>query len=417
MNTFFDLREFLITLLKKMRLSFILICICTICGGLMRFVPLIQEYINYDKIVSEKLTNASSDYPYLYEARRTIYIEPEYMTIGDEVIDRSQNVIATYLACYQNKEILQPLVDKYYKEAALLYSKNQKSKLDYHFITGAAIGDFTLPDFYRMITIKVVNNRLVSLYAKSSDSAFSEALVGDATDLLSTYVKDLVGDYSYTVTEGQIGISLPEDTTGVVLKPNNNIVNERNTLSFILIRSIKGCIWGLGLGTALSLILCFFFYAVSQIIYEEEDLREFGIPVLASFIDKKASKVKIQDRLITFLRGNKVEFYDYSDCANVVRELLSLKTDTSETSIAISGSCDFSYIQKFCAALNEGNKTQIFCPAENIVYSSDALNKLKSISSIVLVEKLNDSSKVEIQRELDRIQYLGKTIHGFIVIR
>ena len=110
MSTFFDLREFLITLLKKFRLSLLIIIVFTLAGGLIRFIPLMQEYLSYDKQVeAAKSMDTASDYPYFYEARRTIYIEPNYITEGNKVIDTSKNVAQAYQECYQNKEILQPL--------------------------------------------------------------------------------------------------------------------------------------------------------------------------------------------------------------------------------------------------------------------------------------------------------------------
>jgi len=148
MNTFFDLREFLITVLKKIRLSIFFVIICTLGGILIRFVPLAKEYIDFDTITAETLTDASSDYPYLYEARRTLYIDPLYETIEGDKVDVSDNIISAYMACYQNKNILQPLVDKYFKDAAILDSANQEAQIKYQFINASTKSNFMLMDFY-----------------------------------------------------------------------------------------------------------------------------------------------------------------------------------------------------------------------------------------------------------------------------
>ena len=45
------------------------------------------------------------------------------------------------------------------------------------------------------------------------------------------------------------------------------------------------------------------------------------------------------------------------------------------------------------------------------------IKAMEHIDSILLIEKLNESSKVEIQREIDRAHYLEKKILGFVIIR
>lgn len=419
-DTFFDLREFLITLLKKVRLCIFLTILCAVGGVLIRAIPLVKEYINFDKISVEELAATDTDYPYLYQARRTLYIEPIYKNISGETVDVSSNVIATYLACYQNKAILQPLVDKYFKEAAILTSANQEAQLKYQFINAASKKDFMSMDFYRMLEIKSVNNRLISIYAKSGDADFSEKLVSDFEELLSAQVKQLVGEYTYGITEGQIGISLPEDKTGVVLSPtlSTSSVRERPSISYIAKRCIKGGIWGLGLGIALSILWSFLFYSVSQLVYEENDLTEFQLPVLASITDKSTGhKLTWTDRLIAFLRGNKVEFCDYFECGKVIFELISQKQIDKTGKIAVTGSCEYSIITKMTEALNREGKNLDFIPVANIVYSAEALRQLDDISNLLIIEKLNDSSKAEIHREVERARYLEKTILGFIVVR
>lgn len=418
MNTFFDLREFLITILKKMRFNTLIIVLCVIGGFFSRFIPLTVEYMRYDEVMNEQIADGFDDYPYEYEARRTIYIEPIYKTVNGETIDASQDVISTYLACYQNKEILQPLAEKYYKDAAILYNENQEKQVKYQFITSSAKRDFMLQDFYSLIRIKDINKRLISVYVKSSNSDFSEKLVDDTTELLNKYVKSIVGEYAYTITEGQIGISLPTDTTGVVIAPSTTALKQKNSLSYIVLRSVKGAIWGFGGGLAMSLILCFFFYSVSQLIYEEDDLLEFNVPILASLTDKTLkSKPGIQNRLIAFLRGNTVQFSNYEECGRVVCELIKQKARIEQTTVALTGSCEFSLVNKMADALNADQSEVTFTPVGNLVYSADALQQTVNDNNLLLIEKLNESSKVEIARELQLAHYLGKNVLGFIIIR
>lgn len=398
----------------------IITVICVLGGVLVRFLPLIQEYIYFDKISVEELSASDTNYPYLYQARRTLYIDPTYKTVGDEIEDTSLNIISTYLACYQNKNILEPLIEKYYKEAAVLATTNQENQVKYQFITSASKTNFELSDFYKMLEVRSINNRLVSIYAKTPDSDFSEALVSDFEKLISAEVKNIAGDFTYTLTEGQIGISLPVDTTGVVIKPDfNTEIRKKPSISFIIKRSVKGGIWGLGLGIAISLLWGFFYFSVSQVIYEVEDLKAFQVPVLAVFTEtcKRKGKLDLQNKLIAFLRGESLAFCDYATGSSVVQEMLRQNENINTDTIAVTGSCSDSTIAKITEALNEASQSFKFIFADDIVYSADALKKLESIKYVLLVEKLNASSKVEIHRELENLLYLKKSAIGFIVVQ
>lgn len=418
MNTFFDLREFLIAFLKKAKICLLLVVIFTVGGILFRFIPLAKEYVSYDADIMGTAANSNADYPYLYEARRTLYIPPIYEEKGNTIIDHSQNIIAAYLACYQNEEVLQPLIDKYFDEAAILNKVNQDAQVKYQFIDSAMRTDFKLSNFYSMFRITNTGNRLISLYVKSSDPDFSQDIVADFEELLSKQVHELVGSYSYSITEGQIGVSLPDGRTGVVLSDYSpKTVRTQPSISYIVKRSIKGGIWGFAAGLALGLLWSFFFYSISQTVYEENDLSEFNIPILASITEKKGKKkAHINDRIISFLRGNKTQFSDYIECGNVIRELIKQKYGLEQTTVALTGSCDYELIEKIANYFNTSHAALSFVPVTNIVYSSEALKQLASSQSVIIVEKLNDSSKVEILRELERARYLNKQILGFVLI-
>ena len=148
-----------------MKISLIIIILFAFVGGLMRFVPLMQEYLSFDeRVAATKTIEVESDYPYFYEARRTLYIEPNYIVTGDSVVDTSDDVTQAYQKCYQNKEVLQPLVAKYFEEATRLYYQNIEGQIKYNYINKIAVTDFKLEDFYRWFTINVSNKCFIQYY-------------------------------------------------------------------------------------------------------------------------------------------------------------------------------------------------------------------------------------------------------------
>lgn len=64
MESFFDLREFFITILKKAKLCISFIIIFTLMGGILRFVPLIKEYLTFSEIQIEDTEKIMEEFPY-----------------------------------------------------------------------------------------------------------------------------------------------------------------------------------------------------------------------------------------------------------------------------------------------------------------------------------------------------------------
>ena len=419
MNTFFDLREFLITLLKKMKISLIIIILFAFVGGLMRFVPLMQEYLSFDeRVAATKTIEVESDYPYFYEARRTLYIEPNYIVTGDSVVDTSDDVTQAYQKCYQNKEVLQPLVAKYFEEATRLYYQNIEGQIKYNYINKIAVTDFKLEDFYRWFTINVSNN-FVDLRAKTPNVDFSETIVSEFEHLLSQYVKNLVGDYSYIVTEGQIGTTKPTALNGLIPIDDSQVPSETITkpnISYILVRSIKGIIWGIGAGIGFSIILGFFVQCLSLTIVSEGDMKVYPVKILASLrIKKNQCKLSsIVNHLIDILEGNANNCVTYEETAKLASAFLNEKNKLFKT-VIVTGSASFPPMKMFADALqNEMKDYKVLC-GECITTHSNTVEKVIEADIVLLYEKIGESNKEEIYKEIDRIQFLKREIIGMVL--
>lgn len=420
MSTFFDLREFLITLLKKFRLSLLIIIVFTLAGGLIRFIPLMHEYLSYDKQVeAAKSMDTASDYPYFYEARRTIYIEPNYITEGNNVIDTSKNVAQAYQECYQNKEILQPLVDEYFEEASKLYYENIEQQIKYNYINSAAASDFRLQDFYRWITISISNN-FVDLKVKTPNAIFSEKMVATYEELLSGYVRELIGEYYYQITDGQIGISEPTAVNGLIPISESNLssgTSTKPTISFIIARSIKGAIWGLGAGIGASIILSFFFQCLNLNLLYESELKAYPLNLLVTLRPKTPKKKRLFsfiDRWIDLLEGNGRCCTSYQEASALAASYIKEISVNPET-VLITGAGSIDSIEAFAIEM------QKVMPNSKIIYSAcittnpETIENAGKSSVVLLYEEIGKSNKSEIFKEIEHIQYLNKEIIGIVL--
>lgn len=426
MNTFFDLREFLIVILKKAKLCIILTFLCILGGGMIRFIPLMVEYITFQEPTIESTQQMAENFPYKYQARRTLYLEPKYENVDGLAVDQTPNIVNAYLACYQNKEVLQPLLDKYYTDVAKDYMQYNEKLVEYNYSTKSILENvYTPSEFYGVVTVKVVGSteekigNYINIYATTGDGNLSESMVTDAEELLSSYVKNLVGEYQYTITEGQLGEITPQASAGLIpksLSSGSSQAAARLELSYIAKRSIKGAIWGFGGGIGLSVVLCFFFHCLSLNITTEEDLKRYAVPVLASVkINEKKRFLGFIDHWIDVLEGNNQNCSSYEEAGKLVSAYLHAMEPISSGSIVVTGAGHMSELEKFGAELHKADPAYSISMSRAITTSADTVEKVSGALGTVLFESLGYSNKQEIQKEISRIEQLGKKVYGIVL--
>lgn len=426
MNTFFDLREFLITILKKIKICICLSLVCIIGGCLVRFIPLIIEYITYEAPSVESSVEFQGEFPYSYQSRRTLYIEPQYKNIDGEMIDETAIIVHAYKECYQNKEILQPLVDQYFADAAIAFADLNQKMVDYNYRTKSVLEEiYTLPDFYNTISIRTAGGNesspgnYVHIYATTGDESLSEQIVNDAEKLISGYVKELIGHFNYTITEGQIGMIRPQATNGLIPKTlgSDKPANvSRIELSYIIKRTIKGGIWGLAAGIGLSALFCFFVNCISLTLVSEADLHNFSIPVLAAIkFSNKKHLFSFIDTWIDILEGNNQNCLSYEDAAAIVKSYLHTFLEKNSGNIVITGTGQAQFRSLFSDKLMDIETQYIVQDAGCINLSPSAVTVIGNSDGVILFEEIGHSNKQEIQKEIDHIQQLGKVIYGIVL--
>lgn len=421
MDTFFDLREFLITILKKLKLCLVITLTFTLLGGAIRFVPLMMEYLNFEEPTVQSNEDSVLAFPYKYQSRRTIYIPPEYHAVDGGIVDISEAISTSYLACYQNKEILQPLIDKYYTDAAKDFVQYNQKLVNYNYNTKTILEKpFTLPDFYGIINIRAVEGgNYISIYATTGNKDLSEMMVEDTENLLSSYVKNLVGEFSYTVTEGQIGMLTPQAANGLIpktLSSGTNNVATRIELNYIIKRSVKGCVWGLAGGIGLSVILCFLFNCLSLNLVSETDLKGYSVPTLFSIkVRGKKRFLGFIDSWIDILEGNNQNCHSYAEAAQMASTYIHFFNHEKNNTIVVTGGGRNESLEEFVKELVICEDDYSIISVDSICTSPQAVYEVSKSSGVLLFEELGYSNRQEIKKEIERIEQLGKPVYGIIL--
>lgn len=321
---------------------------------------------------------------------------------------------------------MQPLVEQYYNVAAKADSLYRQRLVDYNYETKLVLDKiYTLPNFYDEITIVSVGKNYISIFATTGEMELSEEIVTAAEQLITDHVKKLVGNYKYTVTEGQMGQLSPKASQGLVPKvmttQQGKSLNQRPEISVIISKSIKGGIWGMGFGIGISIILCFLFNCVGLTINTEGDLKEYSVKTIVSVqINKKKHFLGFIDHWIEMLEGNTKNCNSIQTAAQMAKSYLDiLLNDIKIKKIVVTGSGNYGNIKDFAEELKKqiASESGFVLVGECITTTPDTVEKISSGNAIILVEELGSSSKQEIVKEIERIEYLNKKIVGIVLFK
>lgn len=433
MNGFFDLRKFIALLLRKIHWIIIVTLVLAVAWGAVRFVPQMMEYINYEEpapVTEEQqeqsaVPAAESDLPYQYESTRMIYIRPTGVTVGSE--DTSLEIARAYAGYYRSEAVIDPLVDEFFDRAMRADATDKQRRVDYNYSTRSTLSEpYEEVNFIRSITCDApqTGSALVTLHVTTPDSQLSEEIINRAVELLQDHVTDILGNHTAVITEGAQVMQLPSAQTGLTPQTSAGsstqaVETERPSLRAIAVNTIKGCIWGAIIGFALSIVVLLFFDVVSVKVTTEDELKNYGKPILASG-RRPGSKGKrfFIHRWADKLEGNSTPCADFDSLCNVVREDALTVLGGDVRKIAVSGTAPKPSIEKFADALRKsfGSGTEIVLAPE-IATNADSIAASRGAQGVIFAEEIMKSNKIEIERELKKFEELDVPQLGFVFFK
>ena len=124
-------------------------------------------------------------------------------------------------------------------------------------------------------------------------------------------------------------------------------------------------------------------------------------------------------KIIAKIEGNYSDKLSQKDHIEMLKVKLLLQKVASDKPIMITGSVDAKILQKICELLTESCKEEkdlSFQYSNNIVLSSDTMQKLSECSGVLLVEENGKSSLDMVEQEIEVIKNLNTAIVGYVMI-
>lgn len=418
MKDFFDLRTFLIAILKKLKLVAIMVLACALLVGVYKALPSVKQYMQKDN--SPKATTASQVsqevLPFKYKVTKSFLV----YHLGTSV--SSQDVEAAYSAFLKSEDVIKPITDKYYQKAADLDLKARTRLVELNYQPGTILSQgYSISDFTNNISYGN-NQSFLTFEVTSYSKELSNQILTDYVPLLSNQVRKLYSHDLKSVSTYVTSIA-PQSGTGNARTNIEISVLGKPSISAILSTGIKGMFTGAIIGILLSIILIFFFDAIDLRLNESEEINNLGVKVLAQFSDSKKKHLKFINHWINKLEGNIECNISKETQYDLIIESIKLKTNTKEKNVTVllTGTVNpesLSEIEKnLNLALERKENTGLkIAMGISLLSNPETLEKARKTDSILIVERRGESLISSIKYEIEQLSYMNNEIIGCIVL-
>lgn len=436
MEGFFDLREFVITLLKKIKFIIVFTLIISVLWGVARFVPLAIEYITYeDPSATEQepvQEETVTDQPYRYQAKKIVHITAfeqsnTQMAIAHaEPMEQIEEIASAYLVYARNKAFLQPLANEFFTESKQIDAIYKEKMVEYNYRTKVVLSEeFLVQDFYNQISLETVGNSFVQISVITGSKELSEKMIIKAEAVLSEIILNEIGKFNYTVIDVPTSLSLPTPTSGLTPKTPastaNVVAGTRPTIRYMIVQTVKGCVWGLIVGFILSVVFVLMFDVMSTTVKTQKDIDKYKLRLLGTCKKNKKRRFCFIDRFIDKLEGNIQPPKSIEASCEFIKENLEVSLDKSrENTILLTGCTDLGVLESYACALKKlfEAETQItFDYSACIATESKTFHKAKQSTGVILIEEIDKSGNKEVAYEVETFRALNKDILGFVLMK
>ena len=223
-------------------------------------------------------------------------------------------------------------------------------------------------------------------------------------------VRTLVKDLNLEMAENNTKLSTL--VKPVELTASTNVV--KSVFKYVIVGMVLGAIIGV------MTVLAMFFFS-NKIANYKVMKYTYDIPYLSTLPSHVINNKKpgFLAKIIAKIEGNYSDKLSQKDHIEMLKVKLLLQKVASDKPIMITGSVDAKILQKICELLTESCKEEkdlSFQYANNIVLSSDTMQKLSECSGVLLVEENGKSSLDMVEQEIEVIKNLNAAIVGYVMI-
>ena len=431
----FDMTAFFIHILRHTGLWIILVVSFGLIGFLSSFVPAYRTYANFEGDASStQETPVNVDYPYIFTAKKILYFPSSDASL----------VTQSALSLFKSKSMMETLEAEFYKEAMSEEYKLRNRMITYNYRlhdvleSPYSFGDFSsILDCYLSPNISVIpsghsnigtinsdNYHFIVVSAATGNEKLSTNMCDHAAELLIGEVSSLIGSFDYEFIDRATEVSLPSADSGLIpiTSIGSVITTERPKLSTIVRGSVKSSLWGIVIATFSSVFIGFFLEITSQKIISVSEARRFGSPILTT-VKSENSKALLHpiQQLLDKLEGNEHPCGRLDTAVEVTASYINryISEENSCKRVLITGSVDDTLLTELCVLFNKNNIPSGIDYISSAFISDTAatVDAADENTLILLVEKLNFTSKGDYSFELRQFDMLGRTVIGTLLLK
>lgn len=433
---FFDLNNFLIAILKRLRIWGLLVLVCALAGFLFRLVP--RLHLAGMRSAGEEAGTVAApaeELPYLYEAGRAVYLPPAWDT--ETGADRMSEIAEGYVAAATKEEVMGPLLETFSKEAAAEEKKLRVRMVNYNYRIQSVLEEpYTPGNFYDILRVNLStvpsgasgsSPHFVRITAITGNPELSGRIADAAEKSMSAWVESVSGSFERRVFIERTYVSLPSASNGLVPRTSLGGAQKAEGVSrAVIVRDcIKGTLLGALLGVAASVFLSFFLYASSVTLDSEGDLQEFQVSLIGSVRHSGNRAGHMISHMIDALEGNGNSYSDFAEAAKAVAVWIS-GTETfqdpgNNKSVLLTGCASEEKLKKFAVLLKEAlghnwpESTMTVSPC--ITGTAKTAELAMGASIVVLLEELGITRTGDLGGELAFFRQLNIPVGGVILLK
>ncbi len=417
MNDFYDLNNFMAFATRKLKMVFIILCVCIIGFAGIRFVGGYKDYQAAKNRPVEKEQTDSSEEPMKRWAEIAINIGPNYDVVGEEAFNRSKEIAALYYSVRNSEDIMSEMYDKYF-ETAKEYGTQMRSLMSkYGYILDKEKNyDYVKYDFQRQFAVTTTENT-VTIGFYSLNEGFSKEVVTAYEKLLTKKVEEQYPEFEHTDVSMSTRYELPEVSGGASA---TRVVSSGSTssasisMSTVIKQTIKGCVWGALIGLGISLAIIFLQYVMSRKVFLWSQLQLGNMQVYGLYYRKKVTFIgKMQRRFVEMLEGNTTVFYEAEDLAQIiVSDVQKRYPESQQTVVCVNG--DKKAGQTLIEAMNRVTSNHKFVEVKSPLRSSEAAENPQENLTGIVIETIGKSLRCDVKNEIQAFEKYNVKIAGIV---
>lgn len=371
-----------------------------------------------------------------------LYVSTDYQILPGmdyQNIDLSNRILHSYITYMTNGNMYQYIADHLSEPIELRYLEEILSISK------------ELSTSKELSVSEDLNNCMVTIKVQGVDEAMCDDILSYALEGILEKQKEImttIGDHELSVVNqasfeavnlelnelqktnlqyvSDLSINLQEKAEELKAWKNSAEPQKEYTTTRIIKGSIKILILGFIIGAVLAAVFIAFQYIMSDKLQDAKELKNrFGLRVIAQIPQVHKKRVWVGfDRLFARMGGLSMKESDAGNLAmvaarSVQAELGALQAEKEDASLKVNLVCTGTIDQKEIESLLSGMKWEKGYSVEqipSILRDPSAVSAAMAADYVVLVEKQEESTYTQIERELEELAAWKKKVLGVIVI-